>query len=267
MQEFLHIALSFPTVLFTAMMIVMVLYWMLVILGALDLDIFELDLDFDIDMDGDVDFEVDVDADVDGEVIGGPGLVVTLLGALGLGTVPVTIIASFWVLLSWMLSFSSVYYLAPMLGGLSAIVAIALAVGSFVAAIPLNIVIMQPFIQLFRAPEQTRGGQALIGKMCVVTTGTVSETFGQAKAKDGGAGLVLSVRCDGGNRLKRGSKALVIDYDEERHAYIVEPYDTLMGHDRAEEIVLSEPTLSKSASSQPELAEQETNATAGEQDS
>jgi hypothetical protein len=240
MQEFLQIALSFPTVVFSALMLVMVLYWMMVILGALDLDLLEFDLDFDLD--GDVDFEVDVDVDADAEMIGGPGLIEAMLGALGLGTVPVTIIASFWILLSWMISFSAVYYLAPMIGGLSAIVAIAFAVGSFAAATPLNILIMQPFIQLFRAPEQTRGGDSLVGSMCVVTTGSVTETFGQAKVRDGGAGLVLSVRSDGGNRLKRGSKALVIDYDEERNAYIVEPYDTLMGHDRAEEIELSDPS-------------------------
>ena len=40
---------------------------------------------------------------------------------------------------------------------------------------------------------------------------------------DGGAGLVLRVRVDGGKQLSRGEQALIVDYDADRETYLVEP--------------------------------------------
>lgn len=239
MQEFLQIALSFPTVVFTALSLVLGLYWLMVILGALDLDLFDIELDFD--MDGDVDFEMDFDVDADADVAG-PGFLMSVAAALGLGTVPVTVVSSFWILTAWLISFASVFYLTPLIGDWSAWVATIFGFGSFLAAMPLTMMAMQFLIPVFDTPEVEKGGDSLIGRLCTVTTSKVTDSFGQADADDGGAGLILSVRCEGDNNLARGSKALIIDYDKDAHAYIIEPYDSLIGDDSSRNVVLSDET-------------------------
>jgi len=50
-----------------------------------------------------------------------------------------------------------------------------------------------------------------------------------AKAEDGGAGLIVQVRCaDEGNGLSRGSNALVVSYDDKREVYEVTPFDDIL---------------------------------------
>ena len=43
MDEFLALALSFPTVVFSTLLLVVLAYWCFVILGALDIDAFDLE--------------------------------------------------------------------------------------------------------------------------------------------------------------------------------------------------------------------------------
>ena len=63
----------------------------------------------------------------------------------------------------------------------------------------------------------------LIGKICVVHTMEVTATFGQAEIDDGEAGILIQVRCERLNDLKRGSTALVYDYDREAAVFLVSP--------------------------------------------
>ena len=89
----------------------------------------------------------------------------------------------------------------------------------------------RPFGRFFVVHQAPRR-KSLYGKICVVTTGRVDEKFGQATCDDGGAGLLLQVRCDVMGRLKRGQKALIVDYDSDRDAFLVEPYDELLNDDQ-----------------------------------
>lgn len=56
------------------LLLVVMLYWVSVFMGLLDMGFFDVDLDVDMDVDVDVDVDIDVDVDVNVEVIGG-GLV------------------------------------------------------------------------------------------------------------------------------------------------------------------------------------------------
>jgi hypothetical protein len=71
-----------------------------------------------------------------------------------------------------------------------------------------------------------------IGTECRIRTGSVDEEFGQARVEDGQAGLLIQVRSDG--KFKRGPRAIIIDYDREREAYIVEAYDALLDEKAAQ---------------------------------
>jgi hypothetical protein len=68
----------------------------------------------------------------------------------------------------------------------------------------------------------------LVGKVVRIDTSRVDRRFGMAKAEDGGAGLLVQVRCDAeGNGLRRGSNAVVVAYDASREVYEVAPFDDI----------------------------------------
>jgi hypothetical protein len=232
MQEFLQIALSFPTVVFSGLLIGVMLYWIMVIAGAVDLDLLDVDvdiesdLDFDVDLDvPDADLDVDADADVDVEPPSA-GMVRALMGVIGLGTVPVTIIASIMTLVSWFLCFALIYYLGTMVGA-SVFAGLGIVAACFVLSLPITSVFTHPLKGVFKTHTHS-GGETLVGKVCQVTSGSVTEVFGTAEVDDGGAGLVVAIRCETEAKLKRGSTALLIDYDPKDDTYFVEPYDDLL---------------------------------------
>ena len=62
-----------------------------------------------------------------------------------------------------------------------------------------------------------------VGQLCTVTTLRVDLGFGQAEIDDGGAGLLVPIRCLEANDLTRGSKALIFKYDARKEMYLVTP--------------------------------------------
>ena len=94
MDDFLAASLSFPTVVFTVLMLITMAYWLLVIVGAMGLDVLDFDHDHAGGADGhggDGGTDVDVDHGHSGE---GLGVLPTLLWVLKLNSVPMTIVLS-----------------------------------------------------------------------------------------------------------------------------------------------------------------------------
>jgi hypothetical protein len=104
---------------------------------------------------------------------------------------------------------------------------ILLLLGSFVIALPLTSIIIRPLGPLF-ATRAAKSRHDVIGKVCVISTGRVDGRFGQATLADGGAGLILDVRCDTPGALRQGDKALLVSWDAEREAFEVEPLDAML---------------------------------------
>jgi hypothetical protein len=105
--------------------------------------------------------------------------------------------------------------------------------GSLALAVPLASLATRPLEGIFKTNEGRRRGD-LVGSVCRIRTGRVDDGFGQATLEDDGAELVIHVRiqtADGGTPtvFERGDSALIIDYDEERGAYVVEPYEDVLG--------------------------------------
>ena len=113
------------------------------------------------------------------------------------------------------------------------LVGVGYTLASFILSLPITSFVVSPLKDLFRTTEIT-AGNTVVGRVCTVTSGSVDEGFGQAKLDDGGAGLLLSVRSDSDSELERGSRALIIDYDDESNIYEVECYDQFDDEDQGE---------------------------------
>ncbi len=91
-------------------------------------------------------------------------------------------------------------------------------VGAALLSLPITSLAARPLAPIFThktAPSR----KDLVGKTCTVRTGVVNRRFGEALLEDGGAGLVIRVRSDG-RELRRGEQALVVDWEEEREAFV-----------------------------------------------
>lgn len=232
MSELLQAALAFPSVALTILVGITFLYWVFVILGALDIDIFQSDADFDGAMEGHGHAHEAGGGDAahagadagDGGDAGDVGDASTFLKPLGLKRVPLTISLTFVFVFSWTICLLTMHYLAPWVpdGLLRWVFGLGVLFGSLFFSLPLTAIAITPIAPAFVVALADRRRDN-VGATCTVTTGRVDQDFGQAKITCNGAELVIPVRSDDDNNFSRGDKGLVIDYDNKRQAYIVEP--------------------------------------------
>lgn len=200
MGEFVDAALSFPAVLFTFMLAVVVLYWLLVLLGTLDIDIGGGD---------------------DGGDDGDDGF----LDGIGLGGVPVTVTLSVLIVVAWFVSLVGAIVLAAF--DLVTFVHVLLGIGVLFAALVAGLLVARlvalPMRKLYvSGPEASRSD--FVGRECVIRTGWVSADFGQAEvtAVDGSS-AIIQVRQTGEHELSNGRRALIFDYDNVGEFFWVAP--------------------------------------------
>ncbi len=251
MGGFFEAAFGFPAVVFTLLLAPVLAYWIAVVLGALDVDLFgELGIGADADLDvGEVDVSDldvgdldvgdgggDVGGDGDGDAAAdGGGLLAGWWQALGLAGVPVTLAASLVVVFGWLVALVAtaaadsldVPAAVRLLGGV-VVVAVALVAGSLAASVAAR-----PLGRLF-ATTEAESNRAFVGRLCTIRTERVSDSFGQAEAADpSGATVLVQVRvppaADGQHptTLARGEQALIFDYDPAAEVFLVCPVEAL----------------------------------------
>lgn len=211
MQEFIDACLSGPTLPATILLIVACLYWVFVLIGALDLSLF--------------DFDVDVDVDAGGHSISEIGLI--SLRFLNVGRLPLMI---------WMSVFAFVFWTASYMidgtrhyaGATEITLAVLRNVGLALVATKL---LTQPLRDKFDVQEPNPAAD-LIGRTCVITTSEVTPGFGWARIETGAAPLDLSVRAADGP-LARGDLAEICDYLPEHRAYLVKAAQPAQPHSEA----------------------------------
>ena len=243
MNQLLEASLAFPTIVLTGILGLALLYWMTVIVGALDIDLFGGDAALDGAaegaLDGAAEGALDGAADgIDGALDGADGVDVDAgaLGSLGavsglrnLRKVPITISISAVVFLAWTINITMTIVGgdAGLLSG-TPLILVGFALGVLVA-LPLGSLAVRPLVPVFETVEAKRN-KDYVGQTCEVITGRVDSGFGVAEFSDEGPVLKIQVRCDKqDNGLERGDRALIIDYDQARHAFLVEAMDNVIG--------------------------------------
>lgn len=206
---------SFPMVVFSVPLVFVVMYWLIYVVGGLDLDFLESSTGL-LEGGGEV-IDSSIEA-AEGLVKGGDSRGV-LSRYLRLGEVPLTVIGSAWVILGFAVTFLTLYGLQ----GISFLPSGILSLTAGVAgATALTRPLLTPIVPVF-ASNLARERSTLVGELCNLTTGRVDGGFGQAEVFLGGDHLVFQVRCDSPNTMKRGGQALMVSYDERREAFIIEP--------------------------------------------
>lgn len=201
MQEFLTVVFGFPTLPYSILLMVAVLYWAIAAFGLVD--------------DGFGDLGADGVLDGGGDLSG----LSAVLARWGLGGVPIMVVVTLLGLFGWLITyFIHLFVLLPLPDVLRWGLGTLVAVLALLPAVPLTALILRPvrrFLLRLRPVPQA----SLLGRVGVVASPKVDARSGYATFDDGGAGLVLQVRSD--IELQRGERIVLVEHRAERHCYRV----------------------------------------------
>jgi hypothetical protein len=146
-----------------------------------------------------------------------------VLSLLGLAKVPVTITLSTVLLVAWTSCVLATLTLAPA----SVVLQGALLAGALAAGLLGAAVFLRPLGKALDAARPAHSRDSL-GQFCTITSGRVDGGFGTAHVDDGAAGLNVHVTCSKENTLKKGDRAILVEFDAARNVYEIEPVDWLL---------------------------------------
>ncbi len=208
MNSYLELIFAYNLIPYTIFLIVILFFWFTVILGFLDIEIFDGVEGVDVD---------DIEAN--------PECVFHLLFSfLGIGVIPISIIISVLAIVMWTIAYLlNDLFPNTIFPALPALIANIIA---FIIILPLSSIItgllMKPLKNKFET-TQVRGHHHLIGQVCKIKSSEVTKSFGQAELQVKDSFLLISVKEHSKNKkiLKKGDEAIIVEYDNEKDFYKV----------------------------------------------
>ncbi|NLO38667.1 MAG: hypothetical protein GX115_04220 [Ruminiclostridium sp.] len=198
MSELFQTAVTGLNIVPTILLGLVLLYWITVILGALDIDF----LDFDADGPDDV-----------------PDVFQGLLAFINVANLPFMVVFSVLILFFWILVMLMYYLPFPPGGWVNAI----LYIPALMLSMFLTKMVITPFKGLMDITNTGRQkeNENLIGILCTLQNDLPPERLGQAEVETGGASLRINVKAQGSEALKKGEIAYIVGRDPKQEFYFV----------------------------------------------
>ena len=210
MDPFYQNVSSFPTVFFTFFLLLSLCFWLVSVLGLIDIEFLDI-AGADLDLGGDIDSDVTT-----------PNAVAGIILKLGLNGVPLSIVISLIALFGWFISYYTVYFFYGYLpeGFMHYVAGVPVLVVSLYVAALVTSVLIRPIRPLFQKMQQ-HTEKIVLGQVAVVRTSRVDNSFGEVVFNDGGAGLILKVRSSGDDRFRKGDRVVLLEYLKDENVYRV----------------------------------------------
>ncbi len=206
-QIFIDNITTYPTAIFTGMVMFVTLYWLVSLIGMADMDAVEIGDVGDVSEMGDI-------ADI--------GFFSGILLRFGLYGVPFVVILTSISLIGWVLSYLYSSFLNQHFP--SGVLHYVFGTGAFIVVLVIAMwitgLLIAAISKSFEKVPQ-KNSQMFLGKTAVVRTFTVDDTHGEASFEDGGAGLIFKVRAMEGNTFKQGDRVVLSEYVAEENIYKV----------------------------------------------
>lgn len=224
MMELISEAFRLVNLPFTVLLILVVLYWLLVAIGALGGP--APDADLEVHADAHIDHEVDIDTmhhHVEGHHSGhgqsdGGNFWGNTLKFVNLGDVPVMVVLSVLILSMWSFGIVANRYWT---GGSYVLAAGFLALNLVVSVVVTRYVTL-PLKPLFRILNKQYDEKVeILGKHCRIVTSEATPDFGQAEIATDGVPLLIHVRTMNDAILRRGDIAVVVREDSDRRIFFI----------------------------------------------
>lgn len=204
MTLFLQTILSFPVVIYTTLLLIFIFIWLI---GAID--IFHV---------GGVDAHGDIDICAFQSISG-------LFFKLKISEIPSTVILTLTFLFAWLSSYIF-YRTVQMTLSAEGILYFGVGVINFILSGAIGLlmtsIILRPFNQKLAKLNPQITHKTLLGSIVVVRSSVVNADKGEGVLDDGGAGMILQLRCfNDRNALTRNSEAIIVRYESNANYYEV----------------------------------------------
>ena len=205
MTSFVEAATAYPTVVYTVLLGVVLFYWLLAVVGLVDIQ------------SADMDFDTGLNADASTDDVGD---LAAYLVTFGLSGVPFSVVITLLTLIGWTLTCLAAMWVLPLVPTslLQIVVGTAVLAGSFVLAVPFTARAIRPMRGLF-VTHRAMSNDELVGQTCTVLSGSVDEHFGRAEVSTRGASLNIRVWATTPNDFGKGAPAVIVEYDRDRERY------------------------------------------------
>jgi len=253
MIELLNTATSHVNIVLTFFLVFTLAYWLLMIIGLVDIESVDIDMemdtdldidtdiDVDLDVDTDIDINTDVDADFDTHISGssphldGLGDSITKkskrrrkwyhvpMAFMGIGTIPLMIVLSTLFITMWIISIIITQKFGIQSWGLGLLSLIP----TFIAGLIITKISNLPLLALFRKMKE---GEAkainFIGKTCKIHIKADAKALGQASVLINGDVIKIYVKTTNDD-IEKGAQALIVDENKEKNYFIIEKFNNL----------------------------------------
>ncbi|MEL6671349.1 MAG: hypothetical protein AAFR61_04130 [Bacteroidota bacterium] len=229
MNVFFEAIFSSANLPYTILLIIVILYWMMVFIGTMDMEFLDFDVDVDMDLDVDVDVDLDVDVDVDAEVDtdleaggGSPAVWLSFLSFFNLGKIPFMLFISFLILSMWAIG----VYANHQFGYLGNWFALAFFLPNILLSLFVTKVVSTPFKGMFdRLDQQAMRRKDLVGKICKITIAVKPGMKGQGHILFEGNEFLFTVISEEEEIIPKGAQALLVEYNPETELFLVTPFE------------------------------------------
>jgi hypothetical protein len=202
MMDFLFQAVRLVNLPYTLLLGITGIYWIIVILGFLDIEVFDIDIDLDLDMDADLNFG-------------------SIFSMLNVGALPFSIWLSIFILQMWVYSIVANLLLDAILPLPNLVRLLLCAIVFLPVAGIMTKVFTNPLKTAFEGRESI-GKKDFVGKECLITSSQVTPAFGTAQLILDGVPQLIDIRAkDENDVFKKGDAALIYSYNEERDVFYV----------------------------------------------
>ena len=204
------------------------LYWVMVIIGALDLSFLDADIDTDIDADIDVDVDANIEADVsaEGGAIDGAaasaGIFASALSFFHVGYIPVMILYSLFILILWTFSILFQMHLSNINFSIKILAVVFLPLAS---AFLTKIITYPAKKKVLEALIKEKANQKIIGQLGVLDFKLKENALSQIRITTEGSPHVINIKSRSDETLPKGQQVLVIEKDKEKDFYWVEKFE------------------------------------------
>lgn len=210
------ILFSAPNIIPTLIFGFVMSYWLLVILGALDMSALDIDVEFDVEADIEVDYEADLAATGEHDV----SFLNNVLRFFNLKDIPLMFFITFWIFptLFGNALINNIFGITQFLPSLLIFLPIAF-VSLFIAKFTTL-----PFVRMFKALEdESESAMDLLGRIVTVKFPISESKLGQAESFENGSSLLLNVKTKSGE-MQKGDQAMLVKYISKDDCYLVEPH-------------------------------------------
>ncbi|MFN3405320.1 MAG: hypothetical protein ACK40G_14565 [Cytophagaceae bacterium] len=203
MIEIFEEAIKAPNLPATALLALVLLYWIVNLLGLFDLEMF-----------GDADVHTDADAHSESGIA----------KYVGFGDLPITIVISFFALFFWTGTMFCNHYL----GNSSLLLGLLIFIPNIFGGFILTKIVTAPLSKVYamlNKPEEELTSD-FTGSVCTLTIEASAQQMGQGEVNRNGDSILVHVKTSEGKILKKGQSALLIEFFPAKGYYLAEPYDS-----------------------------------------